>query len=303
VSIVFRILRVLSLVCAFSLALPSLLLAGQGIVVVQSFHVKPYDDALKGFRATCGAEISRVVVTESQNAAVAAVRKEKPALIVAVGMDALEKVREIRNVPIVYVMVLNPRTIVGDQENVTGISMNIPVEKQLAALQKILPEARKVGVLYNPLKTGVLVRKAAATARGMGMELVAREVRSSREIPATLEGMKDSIDVFWLIPDTTVVTPETAEYILLFSHRNRVPVQAVSEKYVEMGALAAVTLDAFALGKQAGEMARRIIAGESPADISRSDASATGLTVNLKVAKKMGVSIGRDILSAARIIQ
>ena len=261
------------------------------VVVVQSLPVKPYDEAARGLRSACKGEVKQIVLSELQGEDVLRVIQESsPRLIVAVGAEALAKVKKIRQTPIEYLMVLTPPASVQAQPNVTGVSMTIPPERYLAILEKALPAARRIGLVYDPTKSGTFVRRAQQTARSMGFELIAREARTPREVPNLLQGMKGAIDAFWMIPDTTVVTPESVEFLLLFAQESRLPVMTFAAKYVEMGALFSLDLDPFDLGKQAAEMANRMLAGEAAADIPRSDARKGVTRFNRSVAKRLGVN-------------
>ena len=88
--------------------------------------------------------------------------------------------------------------------------------------------------------------------------------------------MKGKIDIFWMLPDAEVITPETVDSILLFSFQNNVPVFSFSSKYVKMGALASLSVDPFALGAQTGELvAKKLDNGpnENPVHIHPSKSS------------------------------
>lgn len=273
------------------------------VVVVQSFTIKPYNEALKGFKSVCDCQIKQFVLSEMQGLdVVRVVRDARPDVILAIGMDALAKVKRIKNIPIVYLMVPNPQTIISDEENITGVSMNIPTEKHLATLRDVLPKIKRVGILYNPGRTGDFVTKARLAASSMGIELLAKEVNSSKDVPALVNTMKGKINAFWMLPDTTVVTPETTEFLLLFSLENKIPILTFSDKYVEMGALMSLEVDAFDSGKQAGEMAQKILSGTSIKKVSETDPRKAFLSINLKIAKKLEITISNEIMDKARIV-
>ncbi len=275
-----------------------------GLLVVQSLQIKPYNEALRGFRSAC-AGTTRVVTSEEQSEAniVEKVRRNRPDLILAIGLDALAKVKNIRDVPIVYLMVLNPQSLVQDTSNIAGVSMNIQPEKQLSVLQQVLPHARKIGLPFDPDKSGDFVRKAQAAAQAFGIELVTRKVHSPRETAAALDGMKGKIDALWLPPDTTVINPGTVDLLILTALENRIPVYTFSEKYAEKGALLSLEVDAAEAGRQAGELANRILAGTAVQKLENVDARGGILTVNLIVAKKLGIRINGDVIKKARKIQ
>ena len=278
--------------------------AAGDILVIQSMQIKPYNDALQGFRSVNKARTSKLVSSELNEQDIAGkVRKIKPQLILAIGLDALAKVRGIRDVPIVYLMVLNPRSLVQDNDNITGVSMNIAPEKQLSQLRQILPQVKKIAVFFDPGKSGNYVARAYNAAAIMGIELLAKGVHSPREAIAAIDTMKGKADALWLLPDTTVVNPATIDLLLLSTLENKIPVLTFSDKYVEKGALLSLEVDAEDVGRQAGEMANRILAGAAVQSIEKEDARGGILTINLIVAKKLGISINGNVLKHARIIR
>jgi putative ABC transport system substrate-binding protein len=282
---------------------PCIAAANPKVIVIQSLMIKPYEEALSGFKSACDCKIERLILSEMGGVdVVKEVLKIKPDIILTVGIDALSKVKKIKDIPIVYVMVPNPQSVISKEENITGVSMNIPPEKQLVLLQEAFYDVNRVGLLYDPAKTGYFVEKARYHSRKLGIELIVKEVHSSKEVPSIINKMKYGIDVFWMLPDTTVITPETTEFLFLFSIENRIPVLTFSDKYVELGAVMSVGIDAFDIGRQAGEMVKKILSGANIKNLSRDDARKAVLTINLKTAKKLGITINNKIISRAKII-
>jgi ABC-type uncharacterized transport system substrate-binding protein len=262
------------------------------VLVIQGLRVKPHDEAFRGFRSACAADMKRIYLTDLDGTDMARlVREEKPRLILAIGPEALKKVRSIKDVPIIYLMVVNPQPIVKENRNITGITMTVPPEKYLDLLTKIKPRPKAVGLIYDPAKSGQMVKRAQQAARARGIELLTREVGSPKEVPAALDGLKGIVDALWMLPDTTVVTPETVELFLLDSQENSVPVIAFAAKYMEMGALASLDLDGFDQGKQGGEMATTLLNGTAVADLPGTEARSATVKVNRNVARKLGISL------------
>ncbi len=262
------------------------------VLVIQSLHVKPFDDALRGFRNVCKSDTKTVVIADAAGAdMVRLVREERPRLILAIGADALKSVKRIRDIPIVYMMVLNPEKIMGDAKNVSGVDMNIPPSKYLSLMESLRLPKMRVGILYDPAQSGGFVKKIQQTARSRGIEITAREVHNPKEVPEILAGMKGSFNLFWMLPDSTVVTPETFEFLLLFTQQNRTPVVTFAGKYVDTGALVSLDIDGLDLGKQAGEMANRVLDGTRVSDIPCAEARKSVIKINRKVASKLGINL------------
>jgi putative ABC transport system substrate-binding protein len=255
-------------------------------------RVKPFDDALRGFRNVCKTESKTVVVTDAEGSNfLRTVREERPSLILAIGAEALHKVKKIRDIPIIYLMALNPEKIIGESKNFAGVNMTIPPERYLRLMEKLNLPGLKVGIFYDPAKSGTFVKRVQHTARSMDIEINAREVHHSKEVPELLTRMKGSCNIIWMLPDSTVVTPETVEYMLLFTLQNRMPVVTFAGKYVDTGALVSLDIDGYDMGKQAGEMANKVLGGADISDIPTAEARKAAMKINRKVAQKLGINI------------
>ncbi len=275
----------------------------QQILVVRNQRFRPYGEALSGFRHVLDERFKGLdyIIREGKEAA-STIRHKKPDLILAIGMDALYAVKK-TDIPVVYLMVILPSAGSLEEKNITGVNMTISPERQLSSLRRIIPGARRVGLLYDPKKSGSFVRKAQRVARGLRMDLLAKEVSQAKDVSRALSGLKGSIDAIWMIPDTTVVTPETAELIMLFSLENRLPVCAFSVKYLELGAFMSLDVSAFHMGKQAGELAARILSGANARDIPPVEADNPTLSINESVARKLRIPLGDDLRSKVRIFR
>jgi putative ABC transport system substrate-binding protein len=224
-------------------------------------------------------------------------------MILAIGMNALLQVKKIKNIPVVYIMVLNPHAILSGKQNMTGIRMNVSPARQTALLLKVLPDVKSIGLLYDPSQTAYLVKEVRDAAAKAGVELIAEEVRRSREVPSRIIDMKGRIDLFWMLPDTTVVTPETVEFLFLFFLDNRIPVFSFSKKYVESGALMSIDIDVFDMGRQAGELVKAIQAGKGIDHNAHSvEANKVRLSINPEIARNLGIHIDQDIIEQAHIV-
>ncbi|MGH7415046.1 MAG: ABC transporter substrate-binding protein [Candidatus Rokuibacteriota bacterium] len=298
--------------CLLALAFASLLgsanpVQAADVAVILSADVDAYSEALKGFKAALRHRIVAEYSMEGdfdrgrrQVAEISA--KIKPDLIFAVGIWGLQVVaRQATDLPVVYAMVLNPPSVVGSgAKNITGASMNVPVDQTLRMLKQ-LGQIRRVGVVFDRSKTGYLVARAEAVAREEGLQLVAREIRSAKEAIPALEALgEQGIDALWVLPDETNLVPTVLQQMLLFSYRRKVPLIGLSESQAQMGALLSLSFASSEdIGRQAGELANSILAGKAPAEIPYTTARRVRLTVNLKAAQKLGMDIPKSILAAA----
>lgn len=285
---------------------------GKRIAVITSRDVPASRQALQGFTATVP---HRIVAKHDLGgdpgrapAILEQIRSEtRPDLLFVVGTQALQAAAgRVRDIPMVYAMVLNPPAVIPrDVKNVTGASMNVPLDRTMQVLKELSPKFRRVGVIFNPENTGYLVKEAAGAAREQGLQLVSRGVRSTGEAIRALDGLKGKVDALWMVPDPTILADEFVTATYLFSYRNKVPVIGVSETHTDKGALLSLGFGSTEdIGKQAGEIANAILRGKNPAAVPYTMARQVKVTVNPRGAKKLGVELPDEVLaSASNLVQ
>jgi ABC-type uncharacterized transport system substrate-binding protein len=139
---------------------------------------------------------------------------------------------------------------------------------------------------------------AKETAKKRGFTIVSRAVRSATEAIAAMNGMT-GVDVFWMLPDTTVITQETVQHLVLLSLERKIPIYAISEKYVKNGALLALGINPIRLGRQIGQMANRVLSWERAASIPFEPIEDGDIYINTSVAMRLKIQIPSDVLGRA----
>lgn len=273
------------------------------VAIIKSRDIEPYRIVSDGFKMVIEASIIEYEMEGDMNKGKEITKKIKadsPDLILAIGTKAaLVAYQNIKNVPIVFVMVSRPEVygLIGD--NITGISLNIPSYDQLKIMKSVLPGIENVGIIYNPKISGKMVAIAKEEASRLDLELITEEVSSVKDIPQTLRRIKGSIDAMLMVMDETIVDPKALKNIQLFTLRNKIPFMGLSVRFVQDGALLALTSDYQDMGRQASEMANRIILGESTNDIPISSPDKLMLVLNLKTAKIINVNFPPEVISTA----
>jgi putative ABC transport system substrate-binding protein len=278
-----------ALILAIALALLTCLPCwAADVLIVQGARDKVFTEAVQGFKASVDAATRTLVMADyAEFDLVRLVREERPRLVLAVGDSALAAAKRLRQVPVVSVMALSAgsgRTV----PNMAGVSMFIAPDKYLDLMGTL--QLKRVGVLYNPDKTGEYIERAQQAARHQGIELVARVVRSPKEVPAQLETLRGKVAGLWLVPDSTALASEVSAAYFLFAQAERLPVIAFADYYLRLGAVAVLELDCTSQGRQAAELAKRILAGTGTEDIGIVQPRYFSLHGNTAVGKKLGLA-------------
>ncbi len=268
------------------------------VVVIRESEIKPYSNAIEGFKSVCNCSVKEL---ELANGVIEKVAKNRPDAVFAVGTKAFRKARTIKDIPVIYSMVM-PSELAGlSMQNTYGVSMDVSPRESLGTIINLFPGVRRIGLLSDPRQTGHFAEEAAAVARPLGVVLVIKTVRNAQQVPELLDEMRNQIDVFWMLPDTTVLNADTINYLMLFSFQNNLPIFSFSRKYVELGAAAALSIDPFSMGQKAAEIARQLSKGERQP--FETYAEARRLTVNMKIASKIGIKFNNDIIRNAEKLE
>lgn len=273
------------------------------VVVVKSREFSLYDQAVNGFIEVYKGSISTVVMTKKgplgDPAQLAdAVRGENPKVILAVGLRAAKSLKaEISDVPIVFCMAMHPLQYKLKGDNTTGVELEPWPHEQLEAFKRAVPGLKRLGVIYDPKRTGRFVDKAIKAAPGVGMQVVARKVNERREVMDALGEIIKTADALWILRDATVLTREFFNHTLIVQVDQKLPLIAYSPQFVKKGALCSFATDYPSQGRRAAELVNKILSGASPADIPITAPQGT-LTINLDTAAKIGVKVPKSVLEA-----
>jgi len=278
------------------------------VAVIKSGEIKPYQDALAGFKDVCKVKTTEYNMADETGNSPEIVKKikdNKPDLILTIGTKAAVLAnQEISNIPIIFLMVSRPKKYGLIGKNITGVSLNIPAKVQFKTLKSIIPQLKTIGVIYNPEISGKAVEIAATDARDLDLELFAIEINSEKDVPIALRTMKGSIDAMWMVIDETVVNSQSIPHIILFTIRNKIPFMGLSVRFAQDGALLALQNDYKNMGRQSGKIANQILDGKSVDKIPIASPEKNELVLNLKTAKLIGIDIPADIIKkASRIIK
>lgn len=239
---------------------------------------------------------------EQAGAAVQRARQGQAQIIVTLGSLATQAAaREVREIPIVAGLILSADDL-GKAPNATAVILEFSVETEFRWLQRLLPGEKNVAVLYNAAENQVRVDAAVRAAKGLGLVLNARKLESPKELPDALDALTNHADVIWGLADQVVLTPQTAQPILLFSMRNRIPFVGLSENWVKAGALYALDRDYEDIGAQCGELAVKVLQGAPPSGLAAVPPRKVVYSINLRTARHMKLDIPPGVLRDARAV-
>ena len=229
-----------------------------------------------------------------QAAVIEQIRGRTPSAVLAVGAPAASLLKDsLKDVPLIYCMVSDPKRYNLSGENVTGVMLKIRTEDQLQTYKKTFPFITRLGLIYDPTESGETVAEARRLAKNYGFLLVERAVYRPEDIAAAVKNILWEVDALWLVPDRTVATKESFQYLLESTIDRKIPLLVFSEGFVKSGAILALAPDYVGIGRQAGQLTQKVIKGQSPSALPPLFAQGA-LVINMHTAETLKIPVSPE---------
>ncbi|QNN59219.1 ABC transporter substrate-binding protein [Diaphorobacter ruginosibacter] len=236
---------------------------------------------------------------------------DKPDAIVAIATPSAQAVvAATKDVPVVFSAVTDPvaaklvKSWEPSKNNVTGVSDLLALDPQIELIKKVVPNAKKVGMVYNPgeANSAVVVKQLKELLPKHGMTLVEASAPRSVDVGTAARSLVGKVDVIYTNTDNNVVS--AYESLVKVGQDAKLPLVASDTDSVKRGAIAALGVNYKDLGLQTGQVVLRILKGEKPGDIKPEVSNKTELYVNPGAAEKQGVKLSDELVkSAAQVVQ
>ncbi len=186
-------------------------------------------------------------------------------------------------------------------EGISGISDALPVDAQLELIREMLPDAKKIGILYTTSEANSVstIESYKEKAGQYGFELVEKGISNAAEIPQAVDLLLTEVDCVTNMTDNTVV--DNLPVLLEKASAKNIPVFGSEEEQVGNGCIASAGIDYIELGKKAGIMAARVLKGENITSIPYETMTESKITINTDTAGKIGVTIPQSIADRAEV--
>jgi len=153
-----------------------------------------------------------------------------------------------------------------------------------------------MGNVGNP--AGVLeMEEIQATARALGLEVTALEIRRAEDITPAFEALKSRADALYISPDALINTNRVRLNTLALGAR--LPTMSSIREYVAAGTLMSYGANLTDLWRRAAEFVDKILRGAKPAYIPVEQPTRFDLVFNLTTAKVLGLKVPEGFLLRA----
>ena len=231
---------------------------------------------------------------------------EQPDVAVGIATPTAQACAQaIKDIPIVFAAVTDPvgaglvQSLNKPGGNITGTSDMSPIDRQLELILEFLPKMKTIGVIYNSGEANsvTLVRILKEEASKKGISVEEATVSNSAGVFQAAKSLIGRADAVYIPTDNTVVS--AFEAITQIGYQAKLPIFAADTDSVARGAIAALAVDYYKMGRQTGEMVSRVFKGANPAEMPVETLREFKIHLNPGSAAKMGLEVPESLLKKA----
>ena len=179
------------------------------------------------------------------------------------------------------------------EANITGAIDYPLIDEEIALIQKLLPHAKTIGFLYsageaNSVKTIDLMKKATQGK----FEYIDSQIANSNQLGQAITALVGRVDAIYIPSDNTVFS--AMPKLIQMSRKYKIPVFSSDPDSVEQGVLACIGYTQYEVGRTAGRLLVRILAGERNLTIQKPQIAQ--IFINKDSADIMGVELPEELL-------
>jgi len=240
-------------------------------------------------------------------------QSEKVALAVGVATPTAQAlVNTLKGIPVVFSAVTDPvkaglvTSLKKGDKNVTGVSDMTPVKQQIELLMR-MKKIKRLGHIYTSSEENavVLANIVKQVCAELKIEFVPTTVTKSAEVKQATESIIRRVDALYISTDNTVVSAMSA--VAEVAAKAKVPIMSADPSSSEAyDVLAAWGFDYYKMGRATGKMVIEILKGKKTEQIPTrfmTKATDVDLMINLDVAKKLGLTVPKDLVKIANTIR
>jgi len=191
--------------------------------------------------------------------------------------------------------------------NITGLASLAPEigGKQLELLKEIVPRLSRVAVLGTSTQPGNAqsLREAEVAAQALAVKLQYLDVLSPKDIEPVFRTASNGRAEAVLVLRASIFFSHRKQIVDLAAKR-QLPAMYYTTEYVEEGGLMTYGVSITDLFRRAATYVDKILKGAKPAELPIEQPTKFELVINLKTAKRIGLTISPNVLARAdRVIK
>jgi len=180
--------------------------------------------------------------------------------------------------------------------NLTGTTDMNPIRDQIELLLDLVPDARRIGVLYTSSEDNSVVQAAIAkeVILDLGLEYAEVTISNSNEVQQATQSIVRRVDAIYIPTDN--IFASAMPIVHGVTSQSKTVVVPGEAGMVMAGGVASLAINYHDLGYQTGLMAVKVFEGADPATMPIEGAKGFDYIINGDIAEEIGVEIPAHLL-------
>ncbi|HUK07140.1 MAG TPA: ABC transporter substrate-binding protein [Stellaceae bacterium] len=231
----------------------------------------------------------------------------KVAVIVTSGKAATTIKQSTSAIPIVLALANDPvggglaKSLARPGGNVTGLSLENTdlAGKRLQLLSEVVPRLRRLAILFDAgyFPATLEMNQVQSAGRAFGFEVVPLEIRQATDIAPTFATLHSRPDALYVVVNGLVSS--NLDQIISLALDHRLPTMFNNRDYTRAGALMSYGANYSDLFRRSADDVDKILRGTKPGDIPIEQPTKFDLSINVRTAKMLGLTIPDKLLAQA----
>jgi putative ABC transport system substrate-binding protein len=187
--------------------------------------------------------------------------------------------------------------------NITGLSMVFTeiAAKELEILHEAIPQAKRIGVFWNPTTPShePALKAVRAGAETLGVKLYEAPTRRIEDYDGAIASILAENINSLLVMASPINYSDNASRLIQLTLKHRLPAMFGYKENVQAGGLMSYAVDVLDLYHRSAVYIDKILKGTKPADLPVEQASKYELAINLKTAKAPDITLPPTVLARA----
>ena len=229
---------------------------------------------------------------------------DKNDIIIAIGTPSAQSVLNLtKDIPVIVSGIGDPigaRLVTNLNKpnvNVTGTINLPPIEKQIDLMHKLLPNAKKIGLLYcsSEINSIYQIKLAKEKLDSLGLEYVDLTVANANEINQMMLSAVNKVDAIFS-PTDNIIANSMAN-VAMIEESEKLPVVCADAGMTKIGGTVTYSVDYYDMGILTAKKAIEVLEGiKDIKNIPLETVDSYNFVVNTNMIKTLGLTIPEDIM-------
>ena len=186
--------------------------------------------------------------------------------------------------------------------NITGVSDRTPIKQQLEIMKKVLPNMKKVGILYTASEDNSVkqAQEAEKLAKELGLEVKVSTVANTNDIQQVTESLASQTDAIFVPIDNTIASAMAT--VVKVTDAKKIPVFPSADTMVADGGLLGLGVDQYQIGVETAKVVAKVLKGADTKNMPIVLANEGVIYLNEAKAKQLGIEIPKEIKDKAKVV-